>query len=358
MDLEILKKIIQKASWAPSGDNCQPWRFNWNGKQLKIYHIEVRAHHSLNFNNQVSLFTLGGLIEYLHIASLHYGYEPTFTLPDPTNLDPNFLTQVHFKKTTPQPQPLFEALSLRATDRRPFKNTPLDEKIVNNLLSVSKDFKQANAYVCTAPSEELKKYLVASEVLLFSNKAFLFDIIKWVRFRNKETIDSKDGLPWRNLGVGLRETIVLWLIKRYPKLYDLFKHMGMYNQVSLAAQKLVKSHTTFICFTVKSNENHLIESGRLALRSWLLLAKHGVSAQPMSSGAMLLYKQIVYPKDNFSTKAMTTHFNNGRLILQSSFGFSESERPIWLLRVGLSDPLNNNMKTYRRSVDQIFEVEA
>ncbi|MFZ5994435.1 MAG: nitroreductase family protein [Thermodesulfobacteriota bacterium] len=32
---DILSRIVEAGTWAPSGDNCQPWRFTWDGQKRK-----------------------------------------------------------------------------------------------------------------------------------------------------------------------------------------------------------------------------------------------------------------------------------------------------------------------------------
>jgi hypothetical protein len=29
---DIIFKIVEAGTWAPSADNCQPWRFKWDGQ--------------------------------------------------------------------------------------------------------------------------------------------------------------------------------------------------------------------------------------------------------------------------------------------------------------------------------------
>ncbi|HED00536.1 MAG TPA: molybdopterin biosynthesis protein MoeY, partial [Proteobacteria bacterium] len=39
---EIIFKIVESGIWAPSGDNCQPWRFTWNGQKLLLFNVPKR----------------------------------------------------------------------------------------------------------------------------------------------------------------------------------------------------------------------------------------------------------------------------------------------------------------------------
>ena len=66
---KAIERIVQAAAQAPSGDNCQPWRFVWDGKTLTIGHDEERARHGFNRVNHASCLSLGCVLESIHIAA-------------------------------------------------------------------------------------------------------------------------------------------------------------------------------------------------------------------------------------------------------------------------------------------------
>jgi len=39
---EVIKKIIEAGIMAPSGENCQPWRFEVRGNKISIFNIPER----------------------------------------------------------------------------------------------------------------------------------------------------------------------------------------------------------------------------------------------------------------------------------------------------------------------------
>jgi hypothetical protein len=58
---DILIKIVEAGTWAPSGDNCQPWRFKWDGKKLCLFNVPERAFRLLENWRLVSFLNLFGL---------------------------------------------------------------------------------------------------------------------------------------------------------------------------------------------------------------------------------------------------------------------------------------------------------
>jgi sulfur-carrier protein adenylyltransferase/sulfurtransferase len=68
-DAAALRAIVAAALSAPSGDNCQPWRFAWDGEVLAIAHDAGRGVHPINRANLASLLALGCAVEAAALAA-------------------------------------------------------------------------------------------------------------------------------------------------------------------------------------------------------------------------------------------------------------------------------------------------
>ena len=75
-----IRAIVKAASLAPSGDNCQPWCFHWDGRELVVTHDEERDRHALNRAHHGSLVSLGCVLESIRIAALHEGLSVKWTV--------------------------------------------------------------------------------------------------------------------------------------------------------------------------------------------------------------------------------------------------------------------------------------
>jgi hypothetical protein len=58
---DIIFKIVEAGTWAPSGDNCQPWHFKWDGKRLCLFNVPERAFRLLGNWGLVSFLNIFGL---------------------------------------------------------------------------------------------------------------------------------------------------------------------------------------------------------------------------------------------------------------------------------------------------------
>ena len=66
--IEEIKEVINLGILAPSGENCQPWRFKIEGDILSVYLIPERDDSLYSWGQRASLLANGALIENLAIA--------------------------------------------------------------------------------------------------------------------------------------------------------------------------------------------------------------------------------------------------------------------------------------------------
>ena len=75
-----LSKILDLAVQAPSGDNCQPWKFSRDGDQLLLINDIGRGRHFLNVAQRASLIASGAVLENISIAANAEGLDADVTL--------------------------------------------------------------------------------------------------------------------------------------------------------------------------------------------------------------------------------------------------------------------------------------
>jgi hypothetical protein len=72
---DTIEALIDKAIRSPSGDNAQPWNFQWNGERLLVLHSEMKALHTLNRKNHASMIALGAMLEALRLSATILGLD-------------------------------------------------------------------------------------------------------------------------------------------------------------------------------------------------------------------------------------------------------------------------------------------
>ena len=152
---EVIKKILNTAVWAPSGDNSQPWRFEVRDRIIDVFCLPEKDNPIFNYRNRGTYLANGALIENIVIAASHEGYATEVKIfPDSAN--PKHIAQIELTSSDPKAEPLYNYILKRASNRKFYqKNKTLSLEQKNTLLQASAAF----AEVKTVFIEEKKPCL-------------------------------------------------------------------------------------------------------------------------------------------------------------------------------------------------------
>ncbi|MCC2666572.1 MAG: putative flavin-dependent oxidoreductase, partial [Gammaproteobacteria bacterium] len=96
---EDLKQIIASAIQAPSGDNCQPWKFKVDKNQIYLINLPERDTSLYSWGQRASYVAHGAAIENISVTAIKLGYETHIEL-FPNKLDQNLVAKIVFDKNS------------------------------------------------------------------------------------------------------------------------------------------------------------------------------------------------------------------------------------------------------------------
>lgn len=123
---EALRRVLDLARWAPSGDNTQPWRYEViDARQLVVHGHDTRDHVVYDLHGRASQLSIGAMLETMAIAAQGEGWSTdvrrrTATPDTRPTFDVRFDDQAGLA-----PNPLADAIPRRAVQRRPLSTRPL-----------------------------------------------------------------------------------------------------------------------------------------------------------------------------------------------------------------------------------------
>lgn len=353
-----IKLILEKANFSPSGDNCQPWEFKWNGESLLIFNIESRSMHPLDPNGITSVMTMGCAIELIAIAAT------TFSLSTQVTLNKNIPNMTQYwaeLKFTPDhitPDELAPFISKRTTDRRLYKQGIAPIKFIQDINASLDESIKARLHITSTFTEEMVKYIATSEQFLADHPRALPEVLRWVRFSVDSAKSTGDGISWRNMLTKFWELPLIFLFRKYPHTLKYFRPI-LQPQFRSRARAQLLSASALICVSIPKEGNtiaHTVDAGRVMIRGWLSMTMLGYGSHPFTLSAMpILYRHLNILDEFFSKKINT--IKKGEEILKSSFKISEDRLPIWVLRTGISSELPKNMSTFRRPISEILHED-
>ena len=331
---EIIKKIIEAGTKAPSGDNCQPWRFKVAGNKIEVYNVPERDQSLYNFRQNASLVALGGLIENMAIMSFDLGYTLQISLlpdADETNLVARCILEPVNEKAASF---LGNYIKQRTTNRKPYEDLPLTNDQINNILSITKELTGSEVRLA-AKSEDrqaLSNLLSRNEKIVLENKGlhnFLFNHIRWTEDEEKQ---KKDGLYIKTLELGPPQTVGFRLFRYWP-VAKILNSLGVANKVAAENAGIYYRSAAFAAFIIPNSTSiDFLNAGRLMQRVWLKITALGLSAQPLT-GITFLHQRLLAGEDAMFTGEQKEIIKNSYQGVADIFG-AKSGAIATILRLG------------------------
>jgi len=355
MNSEKRQRILELAMTAPNVDNAHPFYFCWEGSQLLVYRDGGRDRQRGNAGNYVSMVGLGCLVECIIIAASGEGLSADIDFRyEVKNLNAPWLA-ITFRPDQAEPDELLPGLRLRCSDRRQYQGGELSEPVFGQVVADVDDFHGCRLIFQDPSDQKLLTYLLQCEEFLWADKQILPEMLSWVRWTQKEVQRTRDGMPWRSLGVSWLTSRLMWLVAKSEWFRQLARRSGGPLQ---AQQKIlevqIRSAAALGCITVRDTQPEtMMRLGRLFLRAWVRLNMSGYGVQVMANPSIHVFQHVagIIPED-YPTESKRV-FAKGERILAEAFGLQDGEIPAWMFRTGKSTPLPNKMRTLRLPLSQI-----
>ncbi|MBI4094889.1 MAG: nitroreductase family protein [Candidatus Liptonbacteria bacterium] len=333
----MIQKILEAGAQAPSGENCQPWKFRVRAHTIYVFNIPGRDQSPYNFRQRGSYVAHGALLENISIAAAALGY-PGHIEVFPDRNDADIVATVVFSESKPKDEPLYQYIIKRATNRKPYKKTPLAQEVCHALLHSAGDIVGGNVLL-TGKREDIKVLsLVGSmnERLALENKSihdFLFSHINWTDEENQQ---KKLGFDIKTLELPPPARATFRLFRHWPIL-KVLNRVGASKAVWKQNGKVYDSSAAVGIVAVRGNKNSdFVTAGRIMERVWLTATKLGLSFQPMTG--ILFFMQRIFA-GNFEpfTSRQVELIKESYEKVRQIFKLERETIPI-MFRLGYADP--------------------
>lgn len=287
-DRSILSKakifrILERARWAPSGDNTQPWRFQIVADDQVIVHgHDTRDDILYDFDGHASHMAHGALLETMRIAASAEGLAMD-SHAEADNGWRNIRYLVSFSPASDVlPDPLSPYIEMRTVQRRPMRLTPLSEVQRNALLNAPGEHFNVQFFESICDRKKIARLLWNNAYIrLTCPEAFPVhqSIIEWgARF-------SKDRIPEGAVGVDpLTAKLMRWVMQSWQRV-EFFNHYLLGTiapriQLDYLPALMCATHLLIKPKVAPSCLDDWVALGRAMQRVWLTATQQGLHLQP------------------------------------------------------------------------------
>ena len=331
---ENIEKMIEAAIQAPSGENCQPWKFEIVNNKINIFNVPERDQSLYNFDQRGSLVAHGAAIKNIIISASELGYKTNIDI-FPNKSDANLIATVSLIKSMPVREPLYEYIFKRTTNRKPYQATVLTEdqkKYIFGIETFASDIK-IKFTDDLKKIDDLSNTINLNEQIIFENKHlhdFFFDHIRWT---DEESESIRNGFYIKTLELKPPQIKAMNLFKNW-RILNLFNRvLGVSKKIAADNAKTYKSSAVMgVIIIPKSDAINFVKAGMLFEQIWLRVTKLGLSLQPVT-GVLFLMQKILSGRTQEFTTVQINLIKDAYQKIKNIFDVTEGDIAL-LFRIG------------------------
>ena len=356
---EQVRSLVHFATLAPSGGNCQPWRFSWDGRRLRLAHDAERSRSFLDFDGLASWLAFGAAVENVALVAAGMGLEVAVDLaPDPRH--PAVVCDLRFvarRGAAPaRTEVLAAAIPERVTNRKLSARATLPADARGALLRAAADVPGAALQLVEDPDRlaELGEVLGRGDRLRFLSRTMHGEMMAELRWTPDEVCRTRDGLDVATLELTGADLAGLRVMSSWAAM-DLVGRLGGGRALEKPARKAIAAASAVGLVSVPGRTRAAyFAGGRAMQRVWLQATALGLAFQPMAPLTYLFARLELGQGEGLSpTEAAVLRELRGRFaaVLPDATGPGEP----MLFRLALAPP--PAARALRRHAAEVLELE-
>lgn len=300
--------VLDAMRLAPSPHNCQPWLLDvQSGDTLEVRLRQDRPLPYADPNGNGSLTSLGCAVEAAaSVADLSIDVE-SFSSSGGVGI-------IQIQRL--RPDRVWRNLALlrrRTTNRHRYLTDPIPQAVRDECIRASADL-HGDVLFDQPDVQVLRKLVKEGAKRQFRQPAYVDELLSHLRFTEEEEARYGYGMTPRGLALDRGSALALRLLRAVPTLRSVSMNLGLPTLMAVSAARCVPHTGTFVLITGRDTSPvTCISAGRVLMRTWLELTRHGFACQPLD-----------FP----------IGFEDGREEVLRLFRARKGDRPIALLRVG------------------------
>lgn len=317
---EHIRKIIHCATLAPSGYNTQPWKFSVRGDEIVVLPDYSRRLPVVDPDDHALFISLGCALENLVIAAHCAGHGASVEYV-PSGPEPERIRVRVGGERGECPAELFQAIPDRQATRSAYDGRPIPAEHWEELERAGTGERVSVIRFTEARDiEPIIGFVREGNILQFRNKAFVDELIRWIRFSKKDARAARDGLNSASMGM---PSVPNWLGTIIIRLF------ATPGGEARKCEKRIRSSSGLLLFVAKDNDR----------RSWIDVGRGFERTALRATALGIRHAHVNMPCEEIEIRNR----------LRNHLGLKDGH-PLLLLRMGYSDPMPGS---YRRPVEDV-----
>ena len=275
--------ILLAGNTAPSGENCQPWRFVVCGETIEVHLLPERDKSAYSWGQRAAYLACGAAIENMVIEASARKYRADVVY-FPDRADAWHVADIGLRKDdSVETDPLASFIEKRITNRKPYAHAPLSKAERGALFDAAS--RSEGDFALAEKREDINRLgRVGStnEQVMLANRAlhqFFFGHVSWTKEEDEE---KKVGFYIKTLELPPPAEAMFKVFRHWP----IMRVLGAigFNRIVAIQNGATNAATAGIGAIIIDGTGPLdfVKAGRAVERVWLAATAHGLSFQPLT----------------------------------------------------------------------------
>lgn len=339
MEKELFRRLVGAGIRAPSGDNCQPWRFAPTGPlSLRIDVLPARAKSFFDVDLNATYLSAGAVCENVRIQASAEGYRTKVELVE--NADAPTQPSIGVTLTPADlgaETAMVEAMRLRTVNRRPFFFITPSKQKVAQMLADPVPGTATHVFDERADIAQFAKIIFLADRIRYSHPVIHEELFSKILFNRELAEQRRIGLEIDRLGVGPGAEKIMRFLAPWERMKRLSRK-GVDKMLAGQSRMLALSAGALVLVTIPGlSRNDWLNAGQQIERLWVKAKALDLCVHPMT---VALYLDLRYRQEGMA-QFLPGHealLETLRTLLQS---YIPSGQGAMLFRLGYALPMRS-----------------
>ena len=359
---ETIEAMVRAGIAAPSGGNCQPWKWVADRQgTLFLHHDRPRSESFLDFEDTAAMLALGAAVENAVLAAHARRCEVRLTLFPQSAPAPLAVARFEFLAGAGSESHHFDELHAhiahRHSNRKLGSKEPLSPATVDALVDAAQSVPGARLQLLqtAAELEEIGAILGAGDRVRFLSQQLHREMMSEIRWTAEEVERTRDGIDLETLELSPVDRAGVSLCRSWPAM-QLVRRVGGGFALEKMSKKAVAACSGIGLLTMPAASHaDFLQGGRALQRTWLTATAHGLAFQPMSS-LPYLFARLVRGKGEGLSPKHIEELAKLRTRYEKLFEVRPEQGEVLCFRLAFAEPCR--LRALRRPVEAVLSTPA
>jgi hypothetical protein len=347
----VMEAIIHAGIMAPSGDNCQPWRFFCKRDTVDLHLVPKRSRSFFDVQHLGSLISIGAVVENMRIRAAGLGWRTEASLL-PEGAASTLIARLIFQPCEKAVSRLDGVIDQRCVNRKPQWRVPPAEGLIEDWTRVVAEAGGRLQWLTDRGDiKACARLCERADWIRYTNRQAHESFMAELRFSREEAKRTCDGLPIPTLEAGPLAGPVLQFLRPWVRTRRL-NHVKLYRALSLQTRMLVvRSGAIGLLDMPTWQDAAFLGGGQVLERLWLSINAADVAFQPVTVVTLFLLRLLRHGGEGF-TPQQRRWVQDLVQPFEALFGPVGQRGLIMLFRVGYASA--PTARTFRRKLEDFI----